>query len=71
MKNICKKSGARSNHELLHDAVKDINKKIHELNEKDWEKFKEGLRENFLMVLGLQEMMQTMLIQNSQQKREY
>jgi len=47
-------------------AIKDINKKIHELNEKDWKKFKKSLRDNFLIVLGLQEMMQSMLIQASQ-----
>jgi len=71
MKNRYKKPGIKGSHELLHDAVEDINRKIHELNERDWQKFKESLRDNFLMVLGLQEMMQTMLIQNSHEKREY
>ncbi len=69
MKNRYKKPEIKGNHELLHDAVRDVEEKIHKLNEKEWQKFKESLRENFLMVLGLQEMMQNMLIQTNEKKR--
>lgn len=69
MKNRYKKPGIKGNHELLHNAVKDVEEKIHNLSEEEWQKFKESLRENFLMVLGLQEMMQNMLIQTNEKRR--
>jgi len=70
MKNRYEKTReVKGNHELLDNAIKNVDKKIHELNERDWTKFKKSLRDNFLMVLGLQEMREEMLIQTSQEKR--
>jgi len=50
-----KVGGEKGNYEVLHNAIKDVEGKIHKLSEEEWQKFKESFRENFLMVLGFQE----------------
>ncbi len=56
MKKKYKKTGEeKGNCEVLHDAIKDVEGRIHKLSEEEWRDFKESFRENFLMVLGFQE----------------
>lgn len=47
--------GEKGNSEVLHNAIRNVEGKIHKLSEEEWREFKESFRENFLMVLGFQE----------------
>ena len=50
MKKKYKKTGGeKGNSEVLHNAIRNVEGKIHKLSEEEWREFKESFRENFLM----------------------